>query len=269
MADAASAFARAGRALSKFKPSKRMPDDKRVVCVKCILHALGLCEPCQGEVGVKIPRKYLRHLSVDEAKSLYPTLESLFEDEGKADAARAERAAKVAAAIEAAAKAKASGGTASAAAPGTSASSSKPTAEAERSVAVAGLPFKTTADEIRAHFDACGTIVSIRNKFGYEAESKFKGLAFLLFSDVAGCTAALNLDGSELGGRWIKVKVGLPRGKKRALGSSRLMVGNLPTIRSRPMTRSWLCSLRTAMCSASSEPPTEIETTESFADSCS
>ena len=169
---------RAGRALSKFKPSKRMPDDKRVVCVKCILHALGLCEPCQGEVGVKIPRKYLRHLSVDEAKSLYPTLESLFEDEGKADAARAERAAKVAAAIEAAAKAKASGGTASAAAPGTSASSSKPTAEAERSVAVAGLPFKTTADEIRAHFDACGTR-SIRNKFG-TGRVKVQRLAFAL-----------------------------------------------------------------------------------------
>ena len=99
MAEAAAAFSRAGKRLADLKPSKRLADDTRVVCVKCILHALKLCVPCQGEAGIKIARKYLRHLSTDEALALYPSVESLFEDEGKADAARAERAAKVAAAI--------------------------------------------------------------------------------------------------------------------------------------------------------------------------
>ncbi len=243
LAQARAAFAARGRELRACRPSKTL--DGKVVCIKCLLHALGLCVPCEGEKNVRIPRKYLRHASPDECLALFPTLDSLLEDEGKAEAARAAKAAKVAAAIAAAAQAKAEAAAAAAtaataaatgadtpaaaaatalAAPAAPASSAGPT-----SVAVTGLPYASTSADVRAHFaDACGAIVAIRNKFGYEAEAKFKGLAFVEFANAPACAAALKLDGSEIGGRWIKVRVGAPRGKKKAMGSTRLMLSNLP-----------------------------------------
>ena len=95
-------------------------------------------------------------------------------------------------------------------------------------ICVTGLPFKANANEIKEHFKVCGDILSIENKFGYEATEKFKGVCFVKFNNYKETERGLKLDGSTLGGRWIKVRKGLPRGKKDAVGSTRIMVGNLP-----------------------------------------
>ena len=64
MADAAAAFRARDRTLRNFKPKKKV--DNKVVCVKCVLHALGLCAACTRAKTDQ--RKYLRHLSVEEAR---------------------------------------------------------------------------------------------------------------------------------------------------------------------------------------------------------
>ena len=71
-------FASHNKELAKFRPSRKI--DNKVVCVKCIFHGLGLCVPCEGEVGVKIQRKYLRHASKEETLVIYPDFDTVLLD---------------------------------------------------------------------------------------------------------------------------------------------------------------------------------------------
>ena len=96
------------------------------------------------------------------------------------------------------------------------------------SLCITGLSKELEAKDLHEHFSSCGTIISILNKFGYEAEKKYKGICFINFKTEKEAKAALKLDKTTIGGRWIKVRSGVPRGSKKATGSTRLMVGNLP-----------------------------------------
>ena len=66
------------RELSKFRPSRKI--ENKVVCVKCIFHGLGMCIPCEGEVGVKIQRKYLIHAAPEKVLVAYPDFETVLLD---------------------------------------------------------------------------------------------------------------------------------------------------------------------------------------------
>eukprot|EP00929_Paragymnodinium_shiwhaense_P098306 TRINITY_DN597_c1_g4_i1.p1 TRINITY_DN597_c1_g4~~TRINITY_DN597_c1_g4_i1.p1 ORF type:complete len:551 (-),score=275.61 TRINITY_DN597_c1_g4_i1:267-1832(-) len=71
-------------------------------------------------------------------------------------------------------------------------------------VFVGGLPWETTEEVLRKDFAECGEITNF--KMPMNDEGKAKGIAFIEFADAAGVTKALAFDGTEYGGRWLKVK---------------------------------------------------------------
>ena len=80
---------------------------------------------------------------------------------------------------------------------------------------VGNLPFDTTEDLLRKHFQHCGEIVKIRMAT-FEDTGKCKGFAFIDFKDVSGATNALT-DKScrKLALRQIRMEYGEDRSKRR------------------------------------------------------
>ena len=96
-------------------------------------------------------------------------------------------------------------------------------------ILVKGMPFKTVATDVQAHFRDCGNIVCVKNKFGYPA-TKLKGICLVQFEDAQSVNEAIKLyNRSTMGGRWITVEKATSITKTgKAIGSCKICVKNLP-----------------------------------------
>ena len=75
--------------------------------------------------------------------------------------------------------------------------------EGEFEVCVQQLSYQAFENDLRSHFEPCGEILSARVLT--KPDGKSKGTAFLKFGFKSAFNSALELDGSELCGRTIKV----------------------------------------------------------------
>jgi len=87
-----------------------------------------------------------------------------------------------------------------------------PTTEEEKSrqplsVRVYGLNYDTTEDDVKEFFQHCGTIVEITFP-RFEDSSRSKGYCGVLFQSPKAVAKAVELDGEELHGRWLRIQAG-------------------------------------------------------------
>ncbi|KAI4384462.1 hypothetical protein MLD38_002617 [Melastoma candidum] len=85
------------------------------------------------------------------------------------------------------------------------------TVDDAKKIYVGGIPYYSTEDDIRSFFEGCGTITEIDCLTFPESESgKFRGIAMISFKaslhTEAAAKRALALDGSEMGGLFLKIK---------------------------------------------------------------
>jgi len=71
-------------------------------------------------------------------------------------------------------------------------------------VFVGGMPYSATEESLRAHFSECGEIDSVR--IPTHEDGSAKGIAFLRFTKEADVDAAINLNETELDGRYLLVR---------------------------------------------------------------
>lgn len=72
-------------------------------------------------------------------------------------------------------------------------------------VYVGGIPYYSTEDDIRSYFDSCGTITEI-DCMTFPESGKFRGIAIISFKTEAAAKRALALDGSDMGGLFLKIQ---------------------------------------------------------------
>ncbi len=78
-------------------------------------------------------------------------------------------------------------------------------------VFVGGIPFQTTEDELKAHFAAAGSVVSVFLPIDKETGRK-RGFGFVEFNTPEEQENAVKMfDGTDLGGRAISVSAARPR----------------------------------------------------------
>lgn len=75
------------------------------------------------------------------------------------------------------------------------------------SVRVFGLNYETTEDDVRNFFRECGTITDVTFPI-FEDSGRSKGYCCLWFASPKASMKALELDGSELHGRWLRIQSG-------------------------------------------------------------
>ena len=86
---------------------------------------------------------------------------------------------------------------------------------------VGSLPFETTQDELAAAFQQFGEVSNVKMLTDRET-GRFRGIAFITMNDVAqGQEAIDKLNGSEMGGRTIKVEASQPRENRGGFGGGR------------------------------------------------
>ncbi|KAL0350334.1 UNVERIFIED_CONTAM: protein gar2 [Sesamum radiatum] len=106
--------------------------------------------------------------------------------------------------------------------------------ELSSKVYVGGIPYYSTEDDIRSYFEGCGTITNV-DCMKFPDTGKFRGIAIMTFKTEAAAKRALALDGSDMGGLFLKIqpfksaKVNkLPNFSPAVLeGYNRIYVGNL------------------------------------------
>ncbi|KAL0332517.1 UNVERIFIED_CONTAM: protein gar2 [Sesamum calycinum] len=99
---------------------------------------------------------------------------------------------------------------------------------------VGGIPYYSTEDDIRSYFEGCGTITNV-DCMKFPDTGKFRGIAIMTFKTEAAAKRALALDGSDMGGLFLKIqpfkstKVNkLPNFSPAVLeGYNRIYIGNL------------------------------------------
>mmetsp|Transcript_41908 Transcript_41908/g.98249 ORF Transcript_41908/g.98249 Transcript_41908/m.98249 type:complete len:487 (-) Transcript_41908:279-1739(-) len=74
----------------------------------------------------------------------------------------------------------------------------------ELEVFLGSLPWEATEDGVREFFKECGEIASVR--LPLDESGKSKGFGFVGFADKAAVDKAVEYDGAEFSGRWIKVR---------------------------------------------------------------
>ena len=74
----------------------------------------------------------------------------------------------------------------------------------ECTVYVEGLPYETTEDEVRAHFASCGEVVDVRVP-RYHDSGRARGYAHVDYADASSAQAALGLNKSKVGSRFVTV----------------------------------------------------------------
>lgn len=79
----------------------------------------------------------------------------------------------------------------------------KPKASFDHEVSVRGLPWTTTSQQLRNHFETCGEVVNL--KLLYNQEGKVRGTAFIAFKGKDALKKAIELNNTEFGGRTIYV----------------------------------------------------------------
>ncbi|CAN0837098.1 Phragmoplastin interacting protein 1 [Linum grandiflorum] len=72
-------------------------------------------------------------------------------------------------------------------------------------VYVGGIPYYSTEDDIRSFFDSCGTITEV-DCMKFPDSGKFRGIAIINFKTDAAAKRALDLDGADMGGFFLKVR---------------------------------------------------------------
>lgn len=72
-------------------------------------------------------------------------------------------------------------------------------------VYVGGIPYYSTEDDIRSYFEGCGTITEI-DCMTFPETGKFRGIALISFKTEAAAKRALALDGSDMGGLFLKIQ---------------------------------------------------------------
>ncbi len=79
-----------------------------------------------------------------------------------------------------------------------------------KNIYVGNLPWSATEEEVRAAFEAYGEVVSVKLIEDRET-GRPRGFGFVEMEDAGADEAIKNLDGSDFGGRNIKVNEARPR----------------------------------------------------------
>lgn len=82
---------------------------------------------------------------------------------------------------------------------------SKGSLDACTKVYVGGIPYYSSEDDIRSYFEGCGTITEI-DCMKFPESGKFRGIAVISFKTEAAARRALALDGSDMGGLFLKIQ---------------------------------------------------------------
>ncbi|KAK2987781.1 hypothetical protein RJ640_030671 [Escallonia rubra] len=77
--------------------------------------------------------------------------------------------------------------------------------EMSTKVYVGGIPYYSTEDDIRSFFEGCGTITEI-DCMRFPETGKFRGIAIINFKTEAAAKRALDLDGADMGGLFLKIQ---------------------------------------------------------------
>ncbi|KAG5599815.1 hypothetical protein H5410_031185 [Solanum commersonii] len=72
-------------------------------------------------------------------------------------------------------------------------------------VYVGGIPYYSTEDDIRSYFEGCGTITEV-DCMNFPDSGKFRGIAIITFKTEAAAKRAMALDGSDMGGLFLKIQ---------------------------------------------------------------
>ncbi|KAF7811352.1 nucleolin 2 [Senna tora] len=101
-------------------------------------------------------------------------------------------------------------------------------------VYVGGIPFIQPRMILEAYFEGCGTIIEV-DAMKFPESGKFRGIAIISFKTEAAAKRALALDGSDMGGLFLKIQpyktIRIKASDftpKRVEGYNRIYVGNLP-----------------------------------------
>eukprot|EP00249_Psilotum_nudum_P010789 c22770_g1_i1 orf=400-1596(-) len=90
-----------------------------------------------------------------------------------------------------------------------------------KKVCVSGMPYSTTEDDILQLFAECGTIVAL-DCVTFPDTGKFRGLAFVTFETESAAKRAIDLDGVNMNGRFLKIEkcrsLSQEKGKGKNLG---------------------------------------------------
>ncbi|XP_057487473.1 phragmoplastin interacting protein 1-like [Actinidia eriantha] len=114
------------------------------------------------------------------------------------------------------------------------ANNSQETAEVATKIYVGGIPYYSTEDDIRSYFEGCGTITEV-DCMKFPESGKFRGIAIINFKTEAAAKRGLALDGSDMGGLFLKIQPFKSTRAKNASnfapaiveGYNRIYVGNL------------------------------------------
>ena len=79
-----------------------------------------------------------------------------------------------------------------------------------KNIYVGNLPWSSTEEEVRAAFEAYGEVISVKLIEDRET-GRPRGFGFVEMEDAGADEAIKNLDGSDFGGRNIKVNEARPR----------------------------------------------------------
>ncbi|XP_051126998.1 phragmoplastin interacting protein 1 isoform X2 [Andrographis paniculata] len=77
--------------------------------------------------------------------------------------------------------------------------------EPSTKVYVGGIPYYSTEDDIRSYFESCGSITDV-DCMEFPDTGKFRGIAIVSFKTEAAAKRALALDGSDMGGLFLKIQ---------------------------------------------------------------
>lgn len=94
-----------------------------------------------------------------------------------------------------------------------------------------GLPFKATEEDIKELFQDCGEIASLDIRIGRDGRPM--GYGFMTFKDAESVPKALELDGAEMQGRWLKIQEadGSKKAKRKTVKPAdckKVFVWNIP-----------------------------------------
>lgn len=111
---------------------------------------------------------------------------------------------------------------------------SQESGDVARKVYVGGIPYYSSEDDIRSYFEGCGTITEI-DCMTFPESGKFRGIAIVGFKTEAAAKRALALDGSDMGGLFLKIQpYKATRATKKSEfappiveGYNRIYIGNL------------------------------------------
>ncbi|CAI8601600.1 unnamed protein product [Vicia faba] len=87
----------------------------------------------------------------------------------------------------------------------TNITTSQENGDAATKVYVGGIPYYSSEDDIHSYFESCGTITEI-NCMTFPDTGKFRGIAIIVFKTEAAAKRALALDGSDMGGLFLKIQ---------------------------------------------------------------